>query len=202
MPDYFALLNETRRPWLEPDEVKQKFFAISAAVHPDRIHSASDEEKTASVRAFAELNTAHQHLADHKLRILHLLELEQGAKPKDIQQIPNELANLFTGVASACQSTDSFLAEKARVTSPLLQVTLFERGMEWVDKLQLLQQNLNLFHHKLLDQLHALDDAWIKANTPAVRQPLLPKLEELYRLFGYFNRWHNQIQERIVQLSF
>ena len=26
-------------------------------------------------------------------------------------------------------------------------------------------------------------------------------LEELYRLFGYFNRWNSQIQERIVQLT-
>ena len=27
------------------------------------------------------------------------------------------------------------------------------------------------------------------------------KIEELYRLFGYFNRWQRQIQERVVQLS-
>ena len=31
---------------------------------------------------------------------------------------------------------------------------------------------------------------------------LLAKAEELYRLFGYFNRWNKQIQERVVQLSF
>jgi hypothetical protein len=30
----------------------------------------------------------------------------------------------------------------------------------------------------------------------------LGRLEELYRLFGYFARWSEQIQERVVQLSF
>ena len=33
------------------------------------------------------------------------------------------------------------------------------------------------------------------------RGGLLKKLEELYRLFGYFNRWNSQIQERVVQLT-
>ena len=31
---------------------------------------------------------------------------------------------------------------------------------------------------------------------------LLARLEELYRLFSYFNRWSRQLQERIVRLSF
>jgi hypothetical protein len=30
---------------------------------------------------------------------------------------------------------------------------------------------------------------------------MLPQLDEIYRLSGYFNRWNNQIQERVVQLS-
>jgi hypothetical protein len=42
---------------------------------------------------------------------------------------------------------------------------------------------------------------WISADA-ASRREILPKLEELYRLFGYFNRWNSQIQERVVQLSF
>jgi hypothetical protein len=49
--------------------------------------------------------------------------------------------------------------------------------------------------------LKALDAQWISADA-AARREILPKLEELYRLFGYFNRWNNQIQERVVQLSF
>ena len=71
-----------------------------------------------------------------------------------------------------------------------------------MEKLQQLQQNLNLFHQQLINELHALDESWVQAATAANRRPLLARLEELYRLFGYFNRWNSQIQERIVQLSF
>ena len=202
MPDYFALLEETRRPWLDTEDVKRKFITLSSPVHPDRIHSAAAEAKAAAAKSFAEFNAARQHLADHKLRLLHLLELELGDRPKDIQEIPDKLASLFTGVATACRQTDAFLAEKARVTSPLLQVNFFGQGLEWVEKLQRLQQNLNLFHQQLLNELQALDETWMQAAAPAGRRPLLVRLEELYRLFGYFNRWNSQIQERIVQLSF
>lgn len=201
MPDYFALLQAERRPWLEPDEVKQKFISLSAAVHPDRIHSAGAEQKAAAAHSFAELNAASQQLTDPKLRLQHLLQLELGVKPTDVKSIPNDLANLFTGVANACRNVDQFLQEKSRSTSPLLQVALFEQGIQWVDKLQKLQQNLILFHNQLLERLRALDAAWLSADSPARRQ-LLPQLEELYRLFSYFNRWNTQVQERIVQLSF
>ncbi len=50
------------------------------------------------------------------------------------------------------------------------------------------------------DELKSLDAQWILAGA-ASRKEILPKLEELYRLFGYFNRWNSQIQERVVQLS-
>jgi len=36
MTDYFALLDEPRRPWLDVSSLKQKFLARSSEVHPDR----------------------------------------------------------------------------------------------------------------------------------------------------------------------
>jgi len=199
--DCFALLNETRRPWLDTDSLKQKFIALSANAHPDRIHSASESDKTASTKNFTELNVAYNCLLEPKSRLLHLLELELGAKPKDIQTIPSALADLFAEVSMVCRSADGFLAEKSKVTSPLLKVQLFERGQDWVEKLNGLQRKLNELREKLTDELKSLDAQWISSDA-ASRKEILPKLEELYRLFGYFNRWNNQIQERIVQLSF
>jgi len=199
--DYFALLNETRRPWLDGDLLKQKFHTLSGGLHPDKIHSASEAEKASAAKKFAELNAAYHCLTDPKLRLLHLLELELGAKPKDIQQIPTTLADLFAEVAGVCRDADGFLAEKAKVTSPLLQVQLFERGQDWVEKLNVLQRKLNELREQLSGRLKSLDENWLAADAVA-RREILPKLEELYRLFGYFNRWNNQIQERVVQLSF
>src|SRR5476651_643539 len=102
MSDYFALLNEPRRPWLDADSLKQKFLALSANAHPDKIHSASESDKSAAGKQFAELNAAYNCLLEPKSRLLHLLELELGAKPRDIQQIPAALADLFAEIAAAC----------------------------------------------------------------------------------------------------
>ena len=201
MSDHFALLNEPRRPWLDADLLKQKFLTLASDTHPDRVHQASESEKAEVTQRYTQLNAAFNCLAEPKLRLLHLLELELGAKPKDIQQIPAALADLFAEVANSCRSADGFLAEKSKATSPLVQVQLFERGQDWVEKLNGLQRKLNELRAELNDELKSLDAQWISA-AAASRKEILPKLEELYRLFGYFNRWNNQIQERVVQLSF
>jgi len=200
MTDNFALLNEPRRPWLDADLLKQKFLALSANLHPDKIHSASDAEKNVAAKKFAELNVAYNSLLEPKSRLLHLLELELGTKPKDIQTIPSALADLFAEVSMVCRSADTFLAEKNKVTSPLLQVQLFERGQDWIEKLNLLQKKLSELREQLTDELKSLDAKWISADADSHKE-ILPKLEALYRLFGYFNRWNGQIQERVIQLS-
>jgi len=198
--DNFVLLNEPRRPWLDVHLLKQKFVALSANAHPDKIHSTNESEKSAASKQFAELNAAYNCLLEPKSRLLHLLELELGAKPKDIQEIPHALADLFAEIAAVCHRADDFLAEKNKATSPLLQVRLFERAQKWIEQLNLLQRKLNELRGKLTGELKSLDEKWIE-NNPETRGDLLKKLEELYRLFGYFNRWNNQIQERAVQLS-
>jgi len=199
MPDYFSLLNEPRRPWLDVDSLKQKFHALSSTAHPDKIHSASDADKNAAAKTFAELNAAYNCLAEPKSRLLHLLELESGAKPKDIQQIPNALADLFAEVAMVCKSTDAFLIEQRGNNSPLLRVQSFERAQEWIERLNSLQKKLGDLREDLNNEVRVLDSAWMKSDATA-RKGILPRLEEIYRLFGYFNRWSNQIQERTVQL--
>jgi curved DNA-binding protein CbpA len=199
--DYFALLNEPRRPWLEPETLRSKFLALAAEAHPDKQREAGETEKLKANRRYAELNTAYHCLTEPKLRVLHLLELELGVKPGEVQQIPTALADLFAEVATVCLSTDNFLAEKNQVTSPLLQVQLFERAQERVERLRALQTRLTSLYDQLVEDLKSLDALWTSKSQSAERRALLNRLEELYRLFGYFNRWNNQIQERIVQLS-
>ena len=199
MTDYFALLNEPRRPWLDAGLLKQKFLSLSATAHPDKIQPANEPGKQAAAKQFAELNAAYNCLAAPKSRLLHLLELERGTKPKDIQQIPATLADLFAEVATLCRDADRFLAEKAKIVSPMLQVQLFERAQGWTDQLNGLQKKLGGFHDELLAKLKLLDTQW--TDNPSDRIALLNDLENLYRLLSYFNRWTAQIQERIVQLA-
>src|SRR5437879_556468 len=126
MPDHFALLDERRSPWLEPDALKQKFIARSSRVHPDRVHNASPAEKLAAQARYTELNAAYTSLREPKDCLRHFLELETGAKPKDVQIIPQPLMDQFSSIGQVCREADSLLAQKAAVTSPLLQVQLFE----------------------------------------------------------------------------
>lgn len=200
MTDYFVLLNEPRRPWLEPELLKAKYLKFAAEAHPDKQHNSNKAEKSHANRHYAELNAAYNCLVEPKSRLRHLLELELGAKPKDVEQIPATLADLFAEVATTCREADTFLAEKGKATSPLLQVQLFERAQEWVEKLNGWQKKLNELREKLTEGLKSLDEKWT-ATDAASHEEILRRLEELYRLFGYFNRWNGQIQERAVRLS-
>src|SRR5207248_6844470 len=127
MTNYFALLNEQRRPWIDPGLLKQKFLGLSAAVQPDRVHGACESERRAAQERYAELNVAYNCLREPKERLAHLLELETGAKPKQVQNIPSDLMDAFMEVTNVCRGADAFLAEKAATTSPMLRLQLFER---------------------------------------------------------------------------
>ena len=153
MKDNYLLLKEPRRLWLEADLLKTKFFALSSEVHPDRIHNAPESEKLAATQRYSELNAAYQCLREPRSRIRHLLELELGAKPSDLTDIPDELMNLFLAVGKEFRDVDTFLAEKAKATSPMVQVQLFESGMERVDQLNNLTRNIFSLRETLLEEL-------------------------------------------------
>ncbi len=203
MTDFFALLDEPRRPWLDPDRLKQKFLARSTEVHPDRVHSAPVSERSAASQRYAELNAAYNCLREPKDRLRHLLELERRAPLVDIQAVPPGLTDAFFQLGALCKRVDSFLAERSAVTSPLLKVGFFERAQEWTDQLMDAQRQLNGERDKLLTELQSLNAAWESATQSATARPHLPldRLEQIYRALGYLGRWSGQLQERIVQLS-
>ena len=203
MTDYFALLNEPRRPWIEPDALKQIFFSLSAEVHPDRVHNAPETERLAAQQRYTDLNAAYNCLRDPRERLRHLLELELGAKPEQVQAFPADLMDLSMGVGRLCREADAFLAEKVRTTSPLLQVQMFERGQECVERLTELQKIINARQGEVTNDVKGLDKNW--GTKDGLAEPErgvgLKRLEELYRRLSYLTRWSGQIQERIVQLS-
>jgi curved DNA-binding protein CbpA len=199
MTDYFALLKEQRRPWIDPDSLKQKFLALSAEVHPDRVHGADELQKRAAQKRYAELNAAYNCLREPKERLAHLIELETGAKPKQVQNVPSDLMNAFMEITNVCRGSDAFLAEHNTTTSPLLKLQLFERAQEWTEKLMGLQRKVNSWREELTTRVKEIDNEWV--SSPDKRRELIGPLEKECQLLGYFGRWSAQIQERIVQLS-
>ena len=201
MTDYFDLFNEARRPWLDPEALKQKFLNLSAEVHPDRVHQATPEKQRAAQARYTELNAAYQCLREPKPRLRHLLELERGAKLDELQQVPQDLMDVFFNVSQSCRQVDAFLAGKAKAVSPMLKVQIFEQGLEWTDKLMAMQKEIIARLEQLSAEVKAVDLQWIEAK-PSSRESLLNRLEAIARLLGFYERWGSQIQERIVRLSF
>jgi len=188
MTDYFALLDQPRSVWLDPEALKTAFLERSTQVHPDRVHGASPEEKAEANARYAELNAAHACLADTRLRLRHFLELETGRPPADIQQTPPDLMDLFFECGDLCSGVDRFLRERAEADSPLLKVRFFEAGMEWSEKVQ-------SFIARVTEKIGELERE-LQAATPG-----LERIEEIYRRLCYYERWRSQLQERFVKLS-
>jgi hypothetical protein len=203
MIDYFTLLDEPRRPWLEETVLKQKFLDLSARLHPDRTHHLSEVDRRSTQDRYVELNAGYNCLREPRDRLRHLLELERGSLPREIQPTPPEMMDLFMEIGGVLREADALLGEKVRITSPLLKVQFLERTHETVEKLLALQQTIRNRREHVLSQVKQADLAWVAHSSPASgRTELLQRLEGFYRLFSYLDRWMGQTQERIVQLSF
>ncbi|MFM7214774.1 MAG: DnaJ family molecular chaperone [Verrucomicrobiota bacterium] len=203
--DAFALLNEPRRPWVDVDALKTRFLAISSAAHPDRFHGVPETERLAATARYSELNTAYGILREPRDRLLHLIELEAGGKPKDIQRIPPGTMDLFIEVGQGCREADEFLKAKSEATSPMLKLSRMREAMGWIDRFQQLQGRVNAQRDRLMETVRELNAAWDSApplGSPE-RSATLPleALEQTYRSFSYVERWTGQLQERLIQFA-
>lgn len=200
--DSFALFHEPRRPWLDNEKLRQKFLALSAQVHPDRVHNESAERRSAAQHQYAELNAAYRRLTEPRTRLLHLLELERGARPGDIQHIPADAAELFARVTQVGREADVLLTEKRRLSSPLLQVDLFARSQSCLDQLAEMELALKGRQEQLTTELVTIDSVWMDTQpNSSERKLLLERLEEIYRMLSFFSRWAAQLQQRSLNLS-
>lgn len=205
MTDCYEVLGEVRRPWVHAEALKERFLRLSAEAHPDRFHAAGEAGREEAGRRYTEINSAYQILSEPRQRLLHLIELETGGRPKDIQRIPPGTMDLFVEIGQACQSADAFLARRASVTSPMLKVALFREGIGWVETFKGLQAKVTARETAWQGELRELNGAWEQALPAghAGRAAGLPmvRLEEIYRGLSYGSRWTGQIQERLVQLA-
>lgn len=205
MTDAYVLMGEERRPWLDLEILKRRFHEMSGPLHPDRHHGAGEVEREAMGKRYAELNAAYSVLREPRERLLHLIELETGGKPRDIQRIPPGTMDLFVEVGQMCRECDEYLEKKRGVTSPMLRLQLMQAGLEWADRLGELQGKVRAVGAELGVEMEAMNAVW--AGAPAVgeagRVGALPmeRLEQIYRAMSYVSRWMDQLQERVVQLA-
>ncbi len=198
--DCFDLLSEARRPWLNTDALKARFLQLSGTCHPDRFHEAAPEARAAAGERFATLNHAYQTLMDPKDRLLHLLVLERGSPPKDIQRIPPGTMDLFVEIGQTCRESDTFLAAAAPGLSPLVRVQRLRDARLWVQRLQRLQAQVSQKREEWLKATQELDARWIQTEQHSLTQKPLDRVEEIYRGLSYVARWNDQLQQRVADL--
>ncbi|MEZ0296663.1 MAG: DnaJ family molecular chaperone [Candidatus Methylacidiphilales bacterium] len=190
----FAIFDLPPRPLLEQDALKENFARQTAELHPDRFRHLHAEGQAEAEQRYSALNRAYQTLRDNKERLLHLFELETGAKPRDIMRIPPGTMDLFVEIGQACQAADAYFKDKEDAFGALAKAKLAAKGMDLLQSLQTLANKVNAWEQGLNAELQKLDAAWIAGEHQAAT------LETLYRKYSYSSRWKQQLDERIVAL--
>lgn len=192
MTDYFALLEQPRRPWLDPDELKQSFHAKTLQAHPDAQLTVAASDGGA---AFSQINEAYQVLRDSKRRVHHLLQLE-GAEAERNATVPSEIAELFPSVAALTQQADAVMQKAAAATTALSRslvkaelLATFAAISEMLERLQQLNNDATL-------TLQEADKSW-----GADAKAQLPNLQRLYLQFSYGSRWIAELNEKQARLA-
>lgn len=182
MTDYFALLQQPRKPWLDLDRLKERYHQLTLAKHPDQNPNSLD---------FAAVTEAYRVLSDPKLRLQHLLKLEGHDFQADAS-VPSDLLNLFSHIGNFFQTTDRLLqksnATQHALARSLIQPEILAARKEAEEILGLARK----LHDEAIEQTYALNDSWIDA---------LPKIASLSRRFAYLGRWIEQVEERQFQLG-
>ena len=189
-PDYFALLGEPRRPWLDPQGVKDTFHRLSRTEHPDQAAGADSD--------FALLNTAQATLGDPKARLRHLLELEYPqVRLTGPSNVPAGLADRFVSVHGLLRETDALLAKKSAASSALAKALLAREEHAAREKVEAALDALGALLDEAEGQLQGFDALWT-ADRPADGADTLLSL---YQQFAYLSRWTEQLRKRLFQLG-
>ena len=188
MPDHFATLALPRRPWLEPESVKDAFHRIGAARHPD---SPGGDAET-----FATVNAAWQALREPATRLRHLLELEYPAALAASAPIPAGLAEDFMRMARLRRSLDDFLRREKAATGALEKALLAGERSTLAQQLNTELAKLEATHQTALADLRALDAGW-----PTRDETTAAPLAALQQQFAFLTKWIGQLREGLFQLG-
>jgi len=194
MTDYFALLNQPRAPWLDPDQLKDAYHKQTLQKHPDSRADRAGSDQTDT--SFANLNEAYQVLQDPKRRLHHLLSLEGRAPSSADQTVPKQLHDLFPAVGALTQRAN-LLLEKIQGTSNALSRSLLKPQLLEVQKeTKEVRSHIQDLSDASLAELREINTAWGK--NPAEQ---IEGLSNLYFAFAYLTRWSSQLDELAFQLS-
>jgi len=191
MLDEFAILQQPRRPWLDPEALKERFHRLTAEHHPD-VSGAGGEGQ------FAAMNSAYNVLREPASRLRHLLELEAPEKLKAPQQIPNAFADLFMKIAGFRRGLDAFQQKSAAASTALAKALIAEERFEWSEKGSAIRAELESAYEAALADLESANAAWDATPRPV---DLFDRLAGLQHRFAYLSKWRSQVAEALFQFE-
>lgn len=185
--DHFAALGQPRRPWLEPEALKEVFHRLTAEHHPDR---------TGDAARFTGINAAYAVLRDPVARIRHLLELEEPAALSAVPPLPETLMETFMRIATLRRTIDAFVKQQAATGTPLGQALLASARFNLQRDVEAELAGLDGAQAVGLDTVREADRQW-EERTPA----LVGQLAALQQELSYLAKWGAQLREALFSLK-
>ncbi len=188
MTDHFALLDQPRLPWLDPERLKQAFHEKTLHAHPDTQMSASNSADAEAT--FALINEAYQTLLDSRRRIQHLLALRGDAPASRFDSVPDDVAALFPAIATLTEEAQRVVAKAANATTALSRSLVTPERLQVRERIGELLRNLSELKTQTDEELK-------KCGTESESA----SLHRLYLRYSYLQRWIAQLEEHRLTLQ-
>jgi curved DNA-binding protein CbpA len=189
MTDFFALFDQPRQPWLEPNVIKEKYHQLTRLAHPDAASSKTDIE-------FEAINEGYRVLSDTRLRIQHLLALDGRSRRTGESAVPGDLQDLFLEIGPLTQKTQRYLGDTAGASSALTRSLRQSEALELRSRIKRLLDALVHLLESCLAELQKLNEVWEHDRSRAALQ-----LQILHDRMSYLSRWVTQLRELEFQLT-
>jgi curved DNA-binding protein CbpA len=201
MTDYFAVLGQPRRPWLDPEELKQAHQQHAFRGHPDRQRTETSAGSDLAPRGnehaptLAEVNEAYRVLSNPRLRLQHLLSLFGDDATSQTSAVSAELTDIFMHTAALLSDIDRLLQKKEQTTSALSLSLLKPEIGDLQQRVDAQLQQLQERHELAVGDLRRIDHSWVN------EQGIASGLRTLAQRFGFLDRWIAQLREKQFLLS-
>lgn len=182
MIDYFAVFGLERRPLIDLESLRERYFR------------KSEQASRGSQGDLATINEAFRTLSSPASRLDYLLRLEFGELPA--RQINPAFGALFGQLANAVAGFDRVLSQIASQTSPLLRALHIQNTASLQEDLATLSAALSQQRTSLMDRLNALNAKW-----PDHASETRDALGQIALDLTFIDRWEQQINERRLRLE-
>ena len=194
MTDLFALLDQPRRPWLDPETLREAFHERTLRQHPDA--QASGADGSSADADFARINEAFQTLSDPKLRLQHLLALAGHASTSRFDSVPANIADLFPAIAQVTQDATRVADKATGATTALSRSLLTGEIVQVRNRIAALLTTLTELKAEADAELQQLDATFAEGDEVA-----MAALQRLYVRYSYLRRWMAQLEEHRTALA-